>query len=96
MSHSETVTVRNPLSPMPSSEVSRSAQRVARANTPGSGDVYGDNKVVTAKYRCYSFIFVFLYAKFRYELANQYFLLICILQSIKAVSITNGGTSAWA
>lgn len=51
---------------------------------------YMNNEVITSKYTIFNFLFKFLWTKFGFEVANQYFLLICILQSIPAISITGG------
>ena len=60
------------------------------ANDPQHGLNFSDNEVLTSKYTVFNFLFKFLWTKFRYEIANQYFLLICVLQAIPAISITGG------
>eukprot|EP01138_Halocafeteria_seosinensis_P005193 gb/GECG01005310.1/.p1 GENE.gb/GECG01005310.1/~~gb/GECG01005310.1/.p1 ORF type:complete len:1477 (+),score=206.05 gb/GECG01005310.1/:1-4431(+) len=65
-------------------------RRYIHANKSSKNVGFPDNEVVTSKYTVLNFLFKFLWSKFRYEVANQYFLLICILQSIPAISITGG------
>lgn len=95
-----------PEEPMPSGAARRATQHIANplanrgmttvtrqwevsANNPASNPDR-NNRVVTSKYTVWDFGPLFLWLKFRYELANQYFLMICILQSIPSISITRG------
>lgn len=48
-----------------------------------------DNSVTTSKYTAWNFVPVFLFQQFS-RFANAYFLLVCVLQCIPVISITNG------
>lgn len=48
-----------------------------------------DNSVTTSKYTALNFVPLFLFLQFS-RMANAYFLLICFLQIIPVISITNG------
>ena len=59
------------------------------ANNPSRNVGFCDNLVITSKYTWYNFVPLFLLEAFS-RMANAYFLLVCVLQSITAISITNG------
>lgn len=52
----------------------------------------GGNRVTTTRFTWWNFAFLFLYEQFdpRHKFANFYFLIICVLQSLDSISITNG------
>ncbi len=48
-----------------------------------------DNSVTTSKYTAWNFVPLFLFQQFS-RLANAYFLIVCIIQTIPSISITSG------
>ena len=52
----------------------------------------GGNRVTSTRFTWWNFVFLFLYEQFdpRHKFANFYFLVICVLQSLDSISITNG------
>ncbi|CAE7403369.1 ALA3, partial [Symbiodinium sp. KB8] len=78
------VSAPSPLAASPAEEPSSPDQRTVYAGDASKND-FCDNRVITSKYTWWNFLFLFLWAKFR-----RYFLVICILQAIPQVSITNG------
>ena len=63
--------------------------RTCVANDAAANAAYCSNVVVTSKYTLLNFWPVFLLEQFS-RFANFYFLVVCVLQSIKAISITAG------
>lgn len=60
-----------------------------RPGPPHTGPGTQTNEVITSQYTAFNFLFLNLWKQFKRP-ANVYFLGICILQCIRAVSITNG------
>ena len=50
------------------------------------------NKITTARYTALNFVPLFLFEQFHpvKKFANFYFLIVCVLQSIKSISVTQG------
>ena len=56
---------------------------------PATSSTFFSNHIVTSQYTALNFTVLNLWKQF-HKLANCYFLVICVLQSIKVISITNG------
>ena len=63
--------------------------RTVVANQPGANAHFCSNVIVTAKYSLYNCVPLFLLEQFS-RFANFYFLIVCVLQAIPAISITAG------
>ncbi len=73
-----------------SSSPSKSLEdRTVVPNNPEANEHFCSNVVITSKYTLYDFLPLFLLEQFS-RFANFYFLIVCVLQSIRDISITNG------
>ena len=64
-------------------------RRAAGGAGAGGARAFADNAVTTSRYTALDFVPRFLLAQFA-RFANAYFLVVCVLQSIRAISITDG------
>lgn len=73
----------------PSAAGAGAADAAASGSKKGGDRFFVDNTVITSKYTVLNFVPLFLFEQFS-RFANLYFLVVCVLQAIPEISITNG------